>query len=56
MMVVTDMEDVFVPAVDGFLVGIEEAASAIDTCVHLELLAKKDSAVVLVSYRRVQLL
>ena len=33
MMVVSDMEDVFVPLVDGFLVSPEEARNVVDRCV-----------------------
>lgn len=38
MMVVSDMEDVFVPLVDGFLVSPEEARNVVDRCVFLLLL------------------
>ena len=38
MMVVSDMEDVFVPLVDGFLVSPEEARNVVDRYVLLLLL------------------
>ena len=37
MMVVSDIEDVFVPLVDGFLVNPQEARAVVDRCVSFWL-------------------